>query len=176
MPDRLPDAACVRLTAIAPALPEPAPLIAALGKLFDHFVREGRCAAHVAATACDGALLVLAWEGAPLSGCAHDRIARLLATWGGKGHDLLTAPPLVVRGRDGWQAVDRVGLRALVAAGAVDGGSLVADTRLQTLGEWRARGLMPLRFSWIAGLLSGPSLHRRPADDRSAPWPMVAPI
>ncbi|MCK6489831.1 MAG: hypothetical protein L6R48_16175 [Planctomycetes bacterium] len=158
MLDHLGDHAPVRVTAIAPAARDHSLLIPPLAKLFAQFVREGRCRGHGAALACDGHALVLAWEGGALSGCAGDRLARLLA-WCGRrqGIDLLTAPPLVVESTRGWIACTRAGLRALAAAGEVLPGSRVADTRVTTLGAWRRQGLRPLESTWVQALL--PSLH-----------------
>lgn len=158
MLDHLGDQALVRVTAIAPAPRDPGLIVAPVAKLFAQFVREGRCRAHGAALVCDGHALVLAWDGGALSGCAGDRIARLLA-WCGRrqGSDLLGAPPLVVEGARGWTTCTRAGLRALVAAGEVLPGSRIADTRVATLGAWRRDGLAPLASTWVRGLL--PSLH-----------------
>lgn len=158
MLDHLGDHVPVRVTAIAPAARDHRLIIPPLAKLFAQFMREGRCRAHGAAVVCDGHALLLAWEGGALSGCAGDRIARLLA-WCGRrqGIDLLSAPPLVVEGERGWTACTRTGLRALAAAGAVRPTSRVADTRVGTLGVWRRQGLAPLENTWVQALL--PSLH-----------------
>lgn len=158
MLDHLGDQALVRVTAIAPAAGHPGLIVPPLAKLFAQFVREGRCRAHGAAVVCDGHALLLAWDGGALSGCAGDRIARLLA-WCGRrqGIDLLGAPPLVVEGARGWTTCTRAGLRALAAEGVVRPASRVADTRVATLGAWRRQGLAPLAATWIQALL--PRLH-----------------
>jgi hypothetical protein len=146
----LPDQALVRLVTCAPALPAAAAsaLIRALETLGQQFVREQRCAAFTAQTACAGHLLVLAWDGPALSGCSHDKLNRLFAELGPRhGVDLLGAPPLVIAVDQVWTCTDRAGLRA--AAGRI---TAVADTRCATLGAWRSAGIVPLAQSWLAAL------------------------
>ena len=147
----LPDAALVRFASCTPALNETATtaLIRALDLLGQQFVRENRCAAFAAESACAGHLLVLAWDGPALSGCSHDKFNRLFAELGARyGVDFLGAPPLVVAIDGVWTCTDRAGLRA--AAARI---TAVADTRCATLGAWRAQGVGPLAQSWLAGLL-----------------------
>lgn len=158
MLDHLGDQALVRVTAIAPAAGDPGLIVPPLAKLFAQFVREGRCRAHGAAVVCDGHALLLAWDGGALSGCAGDRIARLLAWCGSRqGIDLLVAPPLVVEGTWGWTICTRARLRALAAEGVVHPASRVVDTRVATLGAWRRQGVAPLGSTWVQALL--PRLH-----------------
>ena len=147
----LPDPALVRFVTCTPALNGPGltALTRALELLGQQFVRENRCSAFAAESACAGHLVVLAWDGPALSGCSHDKLNRLFAELGARhGVDLLSAPPLVIAVEGTWTCTDRVGLRA---AGARI--TAVADTRCANLGAWRAQGIGPLAQSWLAGLL-----------------------
>jgi hypothetical protein len=152
----LPDHACVLVKPAHPALDAPAAtdLGAGAGKLLLQFIREGRATTAAWHVAADGAALVLAWDGGPLSGCAHDRLARLCAHHQQRhGQDLLAPPPILVQTAEGWRCVDRRGLRALASTGAVTPASLLLDARVETLGAWRRAGCVPLAASWAAPLL-----------------------
>ncbi len=163
----LPDHACLLVRTCQPGLP-PAHaqrLGHALDLLFAQFAREKRCSSHAAGTTADGHLVLAAWMGAPLSGCAHDRLAGLFTVWGGRfGCDLLTAPPLVVALRGQVRTLDRRALRELAQTADLTTAT-TWDTRAETLGAWRAGCGQPLAGSWIdrALGLSQPSRLARSA-------------
>jgi hypothetical protein len=153
-----PDHAHLRLSAIAPPLDEyaGASLLAALGKLFAQFEREGRISAHAMELLGGGTVLALAWEGRePLSGCSHDKVAQVLkAHQERSGSALLDAPPIVVEVDGVPRAVARPGLRALVAAGAIGPDSWHWDLRCDSVGAWRERGRRAARETWLAPLVA----------------------
>lgn len=154
----LPDEARIHLVPCDPPLPsdEAAALAAQLDRLFTQFAREGRVSAWAAAAQADGAVLLIAWVGDDdLSGCSRDKVARLLLAHEERaGRRLLSAPPIVVATASGPRCVDRRGLRALVASGAVDAAAGVYDLRVPTLGAWRSAGRVPLGRSPFAALLA----------------------
>lgn len=152
----LPDQAHLRVIASDPALTAEmgAHLATAIDKLFHQFQREGRVVAWASEIQAEGALLVLAWTEAPLSGCSHDKIGGLLAACSTRsGCRLLDAPPIVVATGAGVRCTDRAGLRALVAAGAVDADSAVWLRSASTLGQWRREGGRRLGESPLAGAM-----------------------
>lgn len=160
----LPDDAQIRVLAIDPPLDQAAvhDLLAAIAKLFAQFAREDRLTVWAGETQAEGALLVLAWTAQPLSGCSHDKLNGLLTHVSGRdGRRMLDAPPIVVRSRDGVRCVDRAGLRALIAAGAVDGASPLWLRAAITLGQWRREAGQPLSASPLAFLVQG-----APSDSR----------
>jgi hypothetical protein len=152
----LPDDAHLRVVASDPPL-DPATgaaLVAALDKLFAQFQREGRVAAWALELQADGALLVLAWTSAPISGCSHDKVGGVLAAFSARdGRRLLDAPPIVAATADGVRCLDRAGLRALIAAGAVTAASRVWLRSATTLGQWRREAGRPLGQSPLAALV-----------------------
>jgi hypothetical protein len=126
-------------------------LCGAFDKLFTQFARENRLERWSCTVEHDGAALVLAWEpGAPLSGCSHDRISRLLAHHEeATGRQLLAPPPFCVQLDGAWRCLDRAGLRAQATAAAP-----LLDARLERLGDWRTRGLTTVGASWAAAVLA----------------------
>ncbi len=147
MLDHLPDAARIHLAIRPDPALDAGPVLVAMDKLFAHFLREGRCSAHGSAMVAEGAALVLAWVGGPLSGCSHDKIAGILTH-----HHLLDAPPIAVATGAGWTTVHRAGLRTLAAAGSLTGDFL--DTQVTDLGALRRSGLRPIAGSWLARVLA----------------------
>ena len=148
--------ALVRVLTIDPALPAAAApdLISALDKLFVQFTREDRCHAHAITVEADGRALVIAWEGAPLSGCSHDKINQVLMTHETRtGSSLLAAPPLLVAVAGKPQALMRGSLRQLIQDGQVDPDSATWDVRATTLGAWQAAAGKPFADSPVATLL-----------------------
>ena len=148
--------ALVRVLTIDPALPAAAApdLISALEKLFAQFTREDRCHAHAITVEADGRALVIAWEGAPLSGCSHDKINQVLSAHEGRtGCSLLAAPPLLVAVAGTPQALMRGGLRRLIQDGQVGPDSASWDVRATTLGAWRDSAGKPFAGSAVAALL-----------------------
>jgi len=75
--------ALIRVFASEPAMPPvvASEMVAAIEKLLTQFTREGRCTVAAASTEADGRFLVIAWEGPPLSGCSHDKIAQVIAAY-----------------------------------------------------------------------------------------------
>ncbi|GDY13384.1 hypothetical protein LBMAG53_22620 [Planctomycetota bacterium] len=143
----LPDQAPVLIRASAPALDATSAtaLWAGLDKLFRIFADEGRCSAWAGESAADGWIVVLGWDGPPLSGCSHDRLARLLAVHQQRhGNDLLTPPPLVAQVDGSWRAMSRAELR-LTGTNATP----MVDHRVETVGAWRERGIIRLGESWL---------------------------
>jgi hypothetical protein len=135
-----PDHAAVRLVPAAPPLDADAAagLVTAIGKLFDQFVREGRCRAGGAAPLADGAVLAIVWDGPPLSGCSHDKLNGIMALHERDGRRLLAAPPIVLL--DPPRCLDRPGLRAAVAAGAAGPETPMLDLSATTVAAWRSTG------------------------------------
>lgn len=155
----LPDQAHLRVIASDPALTVDlgAHLAMAIDKLFLQFQREGRVVAWASEIQVHGALLLLAWTGAPLSGCSHDKIGGLLAAWSARsGCRLLDAPPIVVETGAGVRCTDRAGLRALVTAGAVDADSAIWLRSASTLGQWRGEAGRRLGESPLAAMAFSP--------------------
>ena len=146
--------ALVRVFASEPAMsPTMAhEIAAAIGKLLVQFNREGRCATTAAAVEGHCRFLVIAWEGPPLSGCSHDKIAQVIATHEARsGCALLTAPPIAIGEGTAVCLTDRAGLRRLLATAACDGDTPVWNLRAAHLGAWRM-GPVPLRSSPWASL------------------------
>jgi hypothetical protein len=140
----LPDSAGVRIIAADPAFAANDPtwdkLAIGLDKLFVQFQRESRVDQWAFALDANGAVIVLAWTGpGPLSGCSHDRIAKLLLAHQDLGHrHLLDAPPFVVVPTDGRaRACDRAALRRLFNTGAVTAATLHYDLSVTDLATWR---------------------------------------
>ncbi len=153
----LPDDARIQVLPCDPPLAEDAAagLVAAIDRLFTQFAREDRVRSWAAQPEADGALLIIAWHGeGELSGCSKDKLAKVLAAHEERsGSRLLAAPPIVVEVGGAARCVDRAGLRALVAQGAVDAGSIVVDTRVERLGDWRTRGRVAARACWVGRLI-----------------------
>jgi hypothetical protein len=137
-----PDDACLRLVPADPPLTPGDPLPAACGRLFDQFVREGRCRRGAAVPAAGGAVLALVWEGPALSGCSHDKLNGVLAHHEREGRRLLTAAPIVLL--DPPRCVDRPALRQAVSAGAVGPATPLLDLSVATIGAWRTGGVTTL--------------------------------
>lgn len=111
---------------------------AAIDKLFLQFMREGRCASATATTEEDGRFLVIAWDGPPLSGCSHDKIAQVIAAQEARsGCALLAAPPIAIGETAAVRLTNRAGLRGLLASGMCDAQTPVWNLRAITLGDWR---------------------------------------
>jgi hypothetical protein len=155
--DALGDDALVRLLAVDPPLSPAAAqaLLAALDKLLAQFAREGRLQRWAVASEAGGAALVIAWEGPPISGCSHDKLAQVLAKHEAEsGSSMLAAPPILIEVAGRPRAIDRAALKALVAAGQAGPGSTHWDLRVTTLGAWRRRGRRPAGETWLAPLLA----------------------
>lgn len=154
--DALPDSALVRVVVAVPMLDAAvgAAVISGIAKLFAQFAREDRVQAWSTAIVADGAVVLAAWTGGPLSGCSHDKLHGVLAHHERDGRALLTTPPIAVAAADGWRLGTRADLRAWIANGEITEGSLYLDRTLATLGEWRARGVIRLDASPLARLLS----------------------
>ena len=152
--------ALVRVFASEPAMSPTfaTELAAAIGKLLAQFTREGRCATTSAAVEGHGRFLVIAWEGPPLSGCSHDKIAQVIATHEARsGCAVLAAPPIAI-GKDAVCLTDRAGLRRLLATAACDGDTPVWNLRAAHLGEWRLSPV-PLRSTPWALLTRESAAH-----------------
>lgn len=149
--EALPDDARCRILCPHPAC-APAELLTGLDKLFAQFAREDRLSAWACASQHADAALVLTWTpGAPLSGCSHDRINRLLVHHEERtGCQLLAPPPICIQVDGAWRCVDRRGLRTAATLSTP-----LLDTRLERLGDWRSRGLTTVGASWAAGLMGG---------------------
>ncbi|MBA2481529.1 MAG: hypothetical protein H0V44_12765 [Planctomycetes bacterium] len=156
--DHLDDASAVRLVPVDPPLEASAwvGLADALGKLFEQFVREGRVGAWGIDLAAQGAIVVLAWTSVEtLSGCSHDKIARLLALHEERsGCRLLSAPPIVMDISGRIRCLDRTAVRKLVAAKQVTRATPAYDLRVETLGAWRTHGRRPVGETSIATLIA----------------------
>ncbi len=153
----LPDHARVQALPCDPSLTsaQAGDLIAAISKLFTQFVKENRIERWAIEPAAGGALLVIAWHGTEdLSGCSKDKLAQVLAAHEERTRSrLLAAPPIVIEVGGVARCVDRAGLRALAAQGVVGADTPVYDTRLEHLGDWRARSRIPARDCWIGRLI-----------------------
>jgi hypothetical protein len=150
------DDCLVRITAADPPLDAAAwaRLEAALAKLFAQFEREGRVGAWGCERAAGGAAVVIAWS-APegvISGCSHDKLARLLLAHEEGGRRLVNAPPILIEVDGSARCLDRAGLRGLVGQGRIGPSTPVYDLRAETLGAWR-RGRKPLRETPLARIL-----------------------
>jgi hypothetical protein len=154
----LPPTARLVLRPIHPPLtPEAAvALIQAIDKLFAQFTREDRISTHAAEVLADGAVLAVAFvDDTPLSGCSHDKLAQVLTAHETRtGSKLLDAPPIMVEVDGQPTCVDRVGLRALIAAGRVDANTMHWDLRADSVGAWRGNGRRPARDTWLAPLIA----------------------
>jgi hypothetical protein len=153
----LPPNARVVLRPIHPplAVDAAAALVQAIDKLFAQFTREDRVSAHAVEVLADGAVLAVAFvDGAPLSGCSHDKLGQVLAAHEARtGAKLLDAPPIIVEVDGRPACVDRAGLKALVAAGRVSRDTIHWDLRVDTVGAWRDLGRRPARETWLAPLI-----------------------
>lgn len=153
----LPDESHLRVIASMPAV-DPvagAELQAAIDKLFAQFQREGRVVTWASELQAEGALLVLAWTTAPISGCSHDKLGGVVSVFAERGgRRMLDAPPMVVATRAGVRCTDRAGLRSLLAERLVDGESAVWLRSATSLGEWRRDAGQRLADSPLAMLLS----------------------
>ena len=151
--------ALVRVVASDPAMPPTIAreVTAAIDKLFLQFIREGRCTNAAVTTEADGRFLVIAWEGPPLSGCSHDKIAQVIAAYEARcGCALLAAPPIAIGDPAAVHLTDRAGLRRMVASSACDAQTPVWDLRAVTLGDWRS-GPVVLGSSVWASLVQLPT-------------------
>lgn len=154
----LPPTARLVLRPIHPPLaPEAATaLVQAIDKLFAQFTREDRISTHAAEVLAEGAVLAVAFvDDTPLSGCSHDKLAQVLTAHETRtGSKLLDAPPIMVEVDGRPTCVDRVGLKALVAAGRVDANTVHWDLRADSIGAWREHGCRPARDTWLAPLIA----------------------
>lgn len=151
--------ALIRVFAAEPAMPVQVAneMVAAIDKLFLQFMREGRCQTAAAETEANGRFLVIAWEGPPLSGCSHDKIAQVITAYEARcGCALLTAPPIAIGERAAVRVTNRAGLRASLASGACDSRTPVWNLRAATVGEWR-RGPVELGSSIWASVAQASS-------------------
>lgn len=142
----LPDHATVRAHPCLPGLGGAAwqSLAADLEACLTRLAGQGRLTAFGCELLADGHLLVIAWTASQaLSGCSHDALTAVLAAHARDGQRLLDAPPLIL-GTAPVQVVDRQALRALLAAGTVDGATPLWDPHQAHLGAFRARGCVPL--------------------------------
>ncbi len=149
------ETALVRIFAAEPPLPAVAQsaLVTAVEKLLAHFVREGRCTSAEVTAQENGRFLVIAWEGPPLSGCSHDKIAQVIAAHEStSGCALLNPPPIAIGAAGNVRLTDRAGVRALLATGAADTATVVWDVRAGQLADWK-RGPQLLRESRLASLM-----------------------
>ena len=153
----LPPSAHLALRPIHPPLaPEAAAaLVQAIDKLFAQFIREDRISTHAVEVLANGAVLAVAFvDGTPLSGCSHDKLGQILATHETRsGCKILDAPPIMVEVDGRPTCVDRVGLKALVAANRVDANSIHWDLGADSVGAWRDNGRRPARDTWLAPLI-----------------------
>lgn len=152
----LPDTAQLRVIASDPPFDAATgqELQGAIDKLFVQFRREGRVADWASDLQAEGALLVLAWTEAPISGCSHDKIGGVLAAFAERGNRrLLDAPPIVVATREGVRCTDRGGLRSMLADGIANGDSQLWLRSATTLGQWRNEAGRRLADSPLAALL-----------------------
>ncbi len=154
----LPPSAHLVLRPIHPPLAAEAAgaLVQSIDKLFAQFTREDRISTHAVEVLAEGAVLAVAFvDDTPLSGCSHDKLAQVLAAHESRtGSGLLAAPPILIEIDGRPTAVDRSGLRALIAAGRAGGDTIHWDLRLDTLGAWRERGRRPAKDTWLAALLT----------------------
>ena len=91
------------------------------------------------------------------SGCSIDGLFRSLQALEREiGARLVGGGRVYYRDHSGVaQSADRSELDGLVASGAVGPNTVVFDTSLTDLGEWRAKFEQPARKTWVAQLLSG---------------------
>ncbi len=151
----LSDDAAVRIFAAEPVLPAEMAdaVVAALTKLLQQFIREGRCQAAATVVTEGGRWLVVAWEGPPLSGCSHDKIAQVIATYEQRsGCSLLTSPPIAVGQSGAIRLTNRGGLRQWLSAGTCTAETPVWDRQVTTMGAWRSEP-RPLASSVLAPML-----------------------
>jgi len=149
--DELPDDAMLRVVSACPALPAVAAeaMCLALTKLFAQFQHEGRCSEFAITVAGGGSFMLLAWVGSPLSGCSHDKIAKLLSLFEQRAAVALLAPPPIVMEGDGQrQFFTHSQFKAAVIEGLVARDVLMWDTMVADLGSWRAGSCRPLSEHW----------------------------
>ena len=89
------------------------------------------------------------------SGCSIDGLFRRLQQLEGTiGARLVGGGRVYYRDHSGAaQSVERAGLDALIASGEVGPDSVIFDTTITDLGEWRARFERPARKTWVGDLL-----------------------
>jgi hypothetical protein len=170
--DRLDDSAAIRVFPAHPALSADAAraLVAGIDRLFAAFAKEGRLLDHAAAAVHDGRFVIAAWisggthhEG--ISGCSHDKLARLVAEHEQRsGSALLDPPPIGLDLADGYLRCQPAEFRRRAAAGLIDTSAMAWDHLLTNLGEWRRRGRRPIADHWLA-----PVLQRARATAPTAP-------
>jgi hypothetical protein len=157
--DSLPDQARLRVYPLETALDAAgvATLRGGIDKLFRHFRGEGAVGEAAVAIEGGGRLLLLAWVDGTvecLSGCRKDKLARLLRKLESDlAQNLLDTPPLVLEVEGLITCCSRAQLRELVVAGRVDGRSMMWDSRLESLGEWRRSARKPIADSWLAQIV-----------------------
>jgi hypothetical protein len=154
----LPPSARIRLTSIAPALTaaQGDALIAALEKLAEQFVREGRITQFALELLGENQVLAFAWENVrePLSGCSHDKFAQILQLHEEKsGVRLLQAPPIVIATTDGLRCVDRAQLKHYLRSGVFTPQHAHWNLRTETVGEWLSDGIKPANETWLAPIV-----------------------
>ena len=154
----LSDDAQLRLFAAEPRLASAvAEAAAALDKLLLQFIREGRCRTALTATVGDGRWLAVAWEGPPLSGCSHDKLAQVIAAHEQRSEAVLLLPPPIAVGPLGAIRLTHRGeLRQWLAAGICTADTPVWNWQVTTLGAWR-RQPQSLAASFLAPLLASPA-------------------
>jgi hypothetical protein len=153
----LSDDAVIRLFAAEPRLaPAVAEAAAALDKLLQQFIREGRCRTAVTASVGGGRWLAVAWEGPPLSGCSHDKLAQVIAAHEQRsGAVFLSPPPIAVGPVGAIRLTHRSELRQWLAAGICTADTPVWNWQVTNLGDWR-RQPQGLAASFLAPLLASP--------------------
>jgi hypothetical protein len=154
--DAYPDEALVRIQAVQRSLSvaQSQQVEQGIAKLFQHFVREGRCDRGQAEVIENGTFIVIAWVGPPLSGCSHDKLNALLAHHQRDGIEVLGVPPISVRSSDGWRHGTRAHVRGWLADGSLAPAAHYLDRTVATMGDWRARGVVPLSASPLRGLIA----------------------
>lgn len=153
----LSDEARLRVISAAPPLAPDAQAeaLGALRKLFTQFAHEGRCQDFACEADGDGAFLLLAWEGADLSGCSHDKIGKVLAMIEERHHSALLAPPPLVIELDGARHFfTHAQFRQAVAAGTIASSTQAWDTLANSLGAWRSGACRPLPEHWLQPLFA----------------------
>ena len=145
----LPDTAHVRVLTSEPPVAEPTSLIAALDKLFAQFVREDRCSAWTVTVEVGGRAVVLAWEGAPLSGCSHDKINGVVGAFAPQA---LNSPPILIEGA----CLMRGDLKRRMSAGEVSSTTPWWDVRVTTVADWRKQP-QDLAHGWLWDFVQPPS-------------------
>lgn len=153
----IPDRARLWVFTADVAVADPAPLLNAVdGHL-------AQWAAHGVPLVCardwrDARFLAIAVDEAATgaSGCSIDGLFRTIGRVQAQvGADLLASGRVAWRdGEAGIRVAPRAEFEALAATGRVDAGTLVYETLVDTVGEWRERFERPAGDSWVKALLA----------------------